>query len=399
VNLRTFFFSFLLFTLAAVPWSGGRVGAEGWEAEGRGGDGAGAGDAARGAAGGEAGEIVRVPAGGNQRGQPILGGDRLDRFRQLAGFHLALLELQGPDPSGDGLQEISGLLDEELIENLNSGPLFASEEFLQERLDAFGDVWGGSAFRVLKLAGSTLTVGIFQLSPGGHGNSVRIYVQNGGRFQLGQVVRRPGIPMLFELPPTGSGAGQFLLAWVGPQSSRGSLALRVDLWRQEGGTIRSVWSTAALFPDELLATGFRVRGQSAMIRYEVRYPGWKPGCEGQSEQEDLYQYAPDRERFILARRRTINGWHRELHSRAVSPLLGALAAGDHGALAQLVPDPAVRARLPKLLEADLACDTPNGPVPSETLVSAVAPRDRRVWDLRFRQLPSGWRLVDAIPVE
>jgi hypothetical protein len=311
------------------------------------------------------------------------GEDRLDRFRQLASSRLALLELRGPDASGDDLQEIY--------------PLFASPEFLQERLDAFSQAWGGSAFRVVRLSGDTLTVGIFQLSQSGHGNSVRTYVQNGNRFELGQTVHRPGVPMLFQLPPTRSGAGQFLLAWAGPQSGRGSFALRVDLLRQQGQTVRSAWSTGTLFPDELLASEFAVRGPSLRIRYEVRYPGWKPGCEGQTEQEDLYRYASDQDSVILVRRQTMNGWHRELHSGAVSRLLHALAVGDQRAVAQLVPDPAVRARLPARLLPGSACDAPNSHAPSEVLVSAVATGDRRAWDLRFRQLPAGWRLVNAAP--
>ena len=353
---------------------------------------------------GEASEgAVEAPSdvleGGQREEAPRGGGDRLDRFRQLAGSRLAPLELRGPDPSGDGLQEIYALLDEELLENLNSGPLFASTEFLQERLDALSEVWGGSAFRVVTLAGTGLTVGAFQLSSGGHGNSVRIYARNGSRFDLVQAVHRPGVPVLFELPRARSGAAQFFLAWVGPQSNRGSFALRVDLWKQEGGTFGAAWSTATLFPDELLATKFDVHGQRVTIRYEVRYPGWKPGCEGQTELEDLYQYAPDRDGVTLARRRTINGWHRELHAGAVSGLLRALAGPDRRALAQLVPAPAVRARLPDGLLPDLACDVPGDPAPSDARVAAVAAADRRVWDLRFRRLPDGWRLVDAAPAE
>jgi len=369
VKLRTRFFLLFFFALAVAP-------------------------------GEAAADPARAPLEGRERGQAAPGGgDRLDRFRQLAGSRLAPLELRGPDPSGDGLQEIDALLDDELIENLNSGPLFASAEFLQERLDAFGEVWGGSAFRVLTLAGTGVTVGAFQLSSGGHGNSLRIYARNGSRFELVKAVHRQGVPMLFALPRARSGAAQFFLAWVGPQSNRGSFSLRVDLWKQEGGTFGDAWSAAALLPDELFATKFDVHGQSVTIRYEVRYPGWKPGCEGQTEMEDLYRYAPDQGGFTLARHRTINGWHRELHAGAVSGLLRALAGADRRALAQLVPAPAVRARLPDRLLPDLACDVPGDPAPSEVRVAAVAPADRRVWDLRFRRLQDGWRLVEAAPVE
>jgi hypothetical protein len=252
---------------------------------------------------------------------------------------------------------------------------------------------------VLTPARTGLTVGVFRLSSGGHGSSVRIYARTGERFELAQAIQRPGVPTLFELPRPRSGAARFFLTWVGPQSNRGSFALRVELWELEGGTLRSAWSTATLFPDELLATRFDVRGRSATIRSEVRSPGWKPGCEGQTELEDLYQYAADTDSVVLARRRTINGWHRELHAGTVSPLLGALAAGDRHVLARLVPDPTVRARLPGRLLPDPACDAPGEPPTSEVRVAAVAPLDRRVWDLRFRRLPGGWRLVDAHAAE
>jgi len=346
------------------------------------------------------GETAGAPAlatleGGQREHVTWREEDRLDGFRRLARSRLASLELHGPDPSDDGLQEIYALLDDELLENLNSGPLFASAAFLQERLDGFSEVWGGSAFRVLTLPGTGLTVGVFRLSSSGRGNSVRIYARNGGRFELARTLRRPGVPVLFELPRARSGAAQFFLAWVGPQSNRGSFALQIELWKQEGETLRSAWSTAELSPGDLLATKFDVRGRSVTIRYEVRYPGWKPGCDGQTEMEDLYQYAPDKGGINLARRRTINGWHQELHSGAVSRLLDALAAGDRRALAKLVPDPAVRARLPDRLLPDPACDAPGDAVPSEVRVAAVAPADGRVWDLRFRRLPGGWRLVEV----
>jgi len=325
--------------------------------------------------------------------------DRLDRFRQLAASRLALIEREGLDPPGDHLREIYALLDGELIENLNSGPLFASEEFLEERLEGFSAVWGGSAFRVLKLPGGTLWVGSFQLTPGGHGNSVRTYVRSSGRFELGRAMYGSGTPTLFKLPPTRSGAGQLYLAWVGSPSGRGSSALRVELLRQDGEALSLAWSTAHLFAGDLLTTGFRVDGERVTIRYELQYPGWKPGCEGQTEQEDLYQYRAASGRVVLVRRRTINGWHRALHSGAVSPLFQALAAGNRAALAQLVPDPAVRSRLPGRLLPDLACDASEGPDSSEAVVSALAPDERRVWDLRFRQRDGGWRLVGASPLE
>lgn len=332
---------------------------------------------------------------------PVSGGDaveRLDRFQRLAAAGLGGLELSGHEVPAAILHELFALLDEEILDSLRSGDLFASEGFLQERLDGFSAVWGGAALRVLSLEGGGLTVGAFQLSPGGRASSVRVYERSGGRAELLRVIAREGAPVLERMPPTRAGAPQFLVGWVGPPDSRGRTGLRVELWRRRGDSVGLAWSTDPLAEGRLLVSRFSLAGREVSFRYEVRYPGWKPGCDGQTEHEDFYRYDAGRETFLLARRRVVNGWHRELQA-AVGGLLAALNGRDEGALAAVVPDDAVRRRLPRRLEPDLACDAPAGPAPRGVAVGAVAPDDGRPWTLLFERSARGWRLTAAVPLE
>jgi len=326
---------------------------------------------------------------------PVPGGepDRLERFRQLATSRLGALDLTGSDPAVEGLREIYALLDDEIVENLEAGSVFASEAFLQERLSAFSEVWGGSTFWLLNLPGGSLSVGSFQLSPGGGGNSIRVYRRVGNRAELLAVIHRDGIPHLSRMPSTRGGQGQFLAVWVGPLSPHGTPAIRIELWRQEGERVRAVWSTADLLGPDLYATAYEIRGQELAVRYEARYPGWKPGCEGQTEQEDHYRYATASDAFILIQRQVYNGWHRELHT-AVERFLGALRRGDERALFALGLTPELRRLLPDRLAAEPICDIRDGPSQIVT-VSATAPGDPRPWVLRFRQTRDGWRLAGA----
>src|SRR5437899_2067537 len=97
--------------------------------------------------------------------------DRLERFRELASSRLALGDLDA-NPA-EAYRDIYALLDDEIVESLASGGVFASSEFLQDRLDAFGDAWGYAQFRLTRLG--PLVVGAFRLSDVGGGNSVRVY--------------------------------------------------------------------------------------------------------------------------------------------------------------------------------------------------------------------------------
>ena len=84
--------------------------------------------------------------------------DRLETFRTLAG---AL----GPAPSEAQVATLYTLVDEEILDNLQSGGLFASPEFVGERLEAFNAAWGGARFRVIRLGRDdgprALTVGLY----------------------------------------------------------------------------------------------------------------------------------------------------------------------------------------------------------------------------------------------
>ena len=324
--------------------------------------------------------------------------DRLARFRALAAARLGALELSGGEPAPEVLAELYALLDDEILDNLASGSLFASEEFLQERLDALREVWGGAAFRVLALRGSGLTVVAFQLSPGGWGNSVRVYGRSGSSAALLRAIQREGVPALHEMPPTRAGHPQFLVAWMGPQSSRGSTGLRLELWRPRGESLDLAWSTDGVTEGGLVVSRFARGAEQVSFRYEVRYPGWKPGCDAQTEYEDLYRYAAARETFVLARRQVVNGWHREFHA-ALAQFLSALNAPDRRALARLVPDGALSARLPARLEPDLVCDGADGPSPRAVTVAAVEPAGGRPWSLVFHRAGAAWRLAAAAPVQ
>src|SRR5712664_1998675 len=99
--------------------------------------------------------------------------DRLERFRELAASRLALGDLAEPDNPAEAYRDIYALLDDEIVDSLASGGVFASPEFLQDRLDAFGEAWGGAQIRLTRLG--RLFVGAFRLTEAGGGNSVRVY--------------------------------------------------------------------------------------------------------------------------------------------------------------------------------------------------------------------------------
>src|SRR5258707_683384 len=168
------------------------------------------------------------------------------------------------------------------------------------------------------------------------------------------------------------GEPQFLAAWEGAPSGRGTRPLRVDLVRAHADDVRVTWSTATLFPDGLHARAWAVRPGEIRLRYELRYPGWTPGCDGQTEQEDVYRLAPAQSTLTRVSRQQHNAWHRDLHA-AVARLFAALAEGDEPSLATVVPDAALRARLPAL-GPEPACDAADGG--RETVSAAAASRGR-----------------------
>src|SRR5881628_3659289 len=237
--------------------------------------------------------------------------DRLDQFRQLARSHASLGHGDAGE-SPDAYRDMYALLDEEIVESLGAGGLYASAGFLQDRLDAFGEAWGAAAVDVLRVG--RLVVGAFQMSDAPGINSVRVYGRLGGEAALLTTLSRDGRPTVFPWAPAANGVPQFLAAWEGPASGRGSRALRLDLVRQQGDGVRVVWSSTDVFPSGLMARAYTVRGEEIRVRYELHYPGWIPGCEGQTEAEDVF--VPARESGTIARRpgRQLNTWHRELRA-------------------------------------------------------------------------------------
>jgi hypothetical protein len=316
--------------------------------------------------------------------------DRLDRFRELAASQLA--QLVEAEPSADAYREIWALLDDEIVESLASGGVFASLEFLQDRLDAFAEVWGGASLRLARVG--DLLIGAFVLDERSDVNSVRVYGSLRGEPALLTVLQRAGRPSVSLLPAARGGA-VFVVTWEGQPSGWGPRPLRIEVMRRDGDGVRVAWSSADAFTEGLLARTWSVRGADLRVRYELRYPGWAPGCDGQTEREDVYRVGPGGAVNRVSRR-DFNAWHRELGA-VVERLLSALAARDEATLNALVPDPALRSRLPADLAYDPACDAREGGTAGEA-VSVAAAADRRPWTLTFRRPGGRWRLTAARPV-
>lgn len=316
--------------------------------------------------------------------------DRLDRFRELIATRVSLAQLVDADAAAGAYREIYALLDEEIVENLSSGGVFASIPFLQDRVDAFAGAWGGATLRVVPIG--PLVIGAFALSGGA---SVRVYGRLRGEPALLALLARPGRPTVYPLPPERDGAPQFLVAWDGAPSGRGTRALRIDLVRGHGDGVRVAWSTADVLSEGLLARAYSVRGAEVQIRYEVQYPGWTPGCEGQTEDEDVFRFDPAAGTFVRARRSQHNPWHRSLHA-SVARLFELLATGDRGGLASLIRDPELRGRLPAGLRPEPACDAADGANPHRVSVAATA--ERGPWQLTWERAGARWRLTGAAPV-
>ena len=343
--------------------------------------------------------------------------DRLDRFRELAASRLGLAQLVDSEAPIDALREIYAVLDDEIVESLASGGPFASLEFLQDRLDSFAEAWGGASLRLTRAGG--VLIGAFMLDERSPANSVRVYGSLHGEAALLTAIYREGRPTVHG----GGGEGApLLLTWEGTASGWGTRLLRVEWLRREadrdgagdqglmfGYAVREtpeLMPLPILLAHELCAAVDRVResgciphlypdGKSEVrVRYEVRYPGWAPGCEGQTEQEDVYRVSAAGVARVT--RRPIEPWHRELHA-AVQRLTTALAERDEPTLSALVPDRGLRGRLPAGLRSEPACDAREGAGGDAISVAAVA-EGQRPWALTFRRQAAGWRLTGASPV-
>jgi hypothetical protein len=322
--------------------------------------------------------------------------DRLERFKQLARQYA-----DAPDPASDGpiLAALFGIADGEVTESLASGGPFASTAFIRERLDAFGDEWGGASFMVLEPAGTargSTMLGLYTVTRGEPRASLRIYGTVAGEASLLAASTQEGIIAVHPWPAR-AGAPQFLASWIGAADGRGARPLHLELWRRVHEGARGIWRGTDLFPAGLRTTGFAVTGGRLAVRYEIDYPGWKPGCGDETEQEDVYSDAASG--VTLVRRRVVNSWHRELQS-AATRLFDALRASDGRTLAELVPDSGLRARLPRDLRAEAACDERDPAAPGTAVVAATSEReDKRVpWSLTWRRDARGWRLTAAAPV-
>jgi hypothetical protein len=343
---------------------------------------------------------------------PSGAADRLDRFRDLAAARLGLAQMAS-DAAAASLADLYAVVDEEIVDSLQSGDPFASVPFIQEQLDGFSAAWGGASFRVTRLPGgpgqAPLTVGIFAVAGVAGSGSLRVYGTGG----LSKTVSHDGAPDIVEWPPSRSGSAQFLATWVGPPSGSGTRPLRAEVWRRRGAEdVERSWSTTSVFPDGLSVSDFATRPGELSLRYELRYPGWKPGCDGQTEHEDVYRWSPAGETLTLARRQVINAWHRDLQL-TVSRFFTALAKGDGPRLTELVPDARVRSRLPVSLRPEPACEAQSPDTPGTVVVAATDERlvadarpsalptlvARAPWSLWWSRAPSGaWRLAGASPV-
>lgn len=322
--------------------------------------------------------------------------DRLDQFRAIAGRYV---EATDPDADGALLSGLFEVADAEISENLGSGPPFSSAAFIQERLNAFSDAWGGAAFKVVRAdQGRTEAglLGLFTVTRGEPRGSLRFYGRSDGRGSLLAAVTHDGHVEVSGWPA----AGRFLASWSGVETGSGSGALHLELWRFSHGARPSrVWSSADTSSQGLRATGFATRHDQLVVRYEVRYPGWKPGCAGETEREDVYRVPARGMGLTLVQRRVVNGWHRELQS-AVTRLYGALVSDDRKTLGELVADPSLRARLPRDLHAEPVCDERDPTAPATVIVAATREHDQQrvPWSLAWRRGPRGWRVTAAGPV-
>ena len=325
-------------------------------------------------------------------GAPV---DRLDRFRELAQTRLTASDLVAGDPARGLYEEIYTLLDDEIVESLQSGGVFASEGFLQDRLDAFNQAWGGAALHVMKTG--PVVVAAIRLADATEGNSVRVYGGRRGEAALLATIHREGNPILYPMPPARGEVPQFVVVWEAARSGRGTTPVRIDLVRRDRDSVRTVWSTVDVFGADVQAWSYVIRGPEVTLRYEVQYPGWVPGCDGQTEQEDLFRYVAACQTFALVRRQVEHGWHRDFRA-LVDRFFAALHAANQRTLEDLVPDGRLRALVPRELELEPACDALEGDPPTMISVAAALGAERHPWALTFRRAGAAWRLVAAAPL-
>ena len=333
---------------------------------------------------------------------PAGAQDRLERFRALGREQLGA----AADPAEHErvVSQLYEVVDAEVLDSLRGGEPFASPVFIRERLDALMEAWGGATLRVIRVPGAgarqPLTIGLYTLSgPDGSG-ALRLYTGVGAGATLAAASTHGGQLEAQAWPAGADRTLRVLALWGGAPVGQGARPLRAELWAvPERASVERAWSSAAEWPDGFWVSGWRTQPGELVIRYPPRYPGWKPGCSWQTEQEDHYRLTAAGG-LAVARRQVSDAWHRELGA-AADRLFRALAAGDRAALARLVPAAAVRARLPATLVAEPVCETPPAGPRAPVTMAATELRDdgRRVpWTLTWARGPAGWRLGAAKPV-
>jgi len=316
--------------------------------------------------------------------------DRLDRFRVLAlGRHR-----RTDEERLDAYREMYRLLDAEILENLASGGVFASREFIQQRLDALAGASGDAEFAVSGVG--RVMVGSFEFTDAPEHSAVRAYGRRGTAPALLGSVGGVGRPRVVLLAAAMGGVPQVVVTWEGPSSGRGTQPLRVEILRVAADAVVTMWSTAGPYPHGLLARSWSLHRGELRVRYELHYPGWVPGCPVQTEAEDVWRVDARRGRFVRIGRAQHAAWHRALQT-AVKRLVEAVERADVGALKALVPSLEVRRGLPRHLAVESVCDAPDDAV-SPRVVSVGARGDEVPWELLWERSGDRWRLIGAGPV-
>ena len=329
---------------------------------------------------------------------PAAAPDRLELFRTLTRERLGAATSAAETERA--VSELYELVDAEVLDSLRGGEAFASLVFIRERLETLTEAWGGATLRVLRIPSAgerpPLTIGLYTLSGVEGSASLRLYAGTGEGAALAASSTHDGLLDAQAWPVGPDRVARVLALWSGPPAAHGARPLRAELWESRE-RVRRVWSSAAQWPDGLWAADWRAQPGELIVRYSPSYPGWKPACPGQTEHEDHYRLAPSGG-FVLARRQVSNGWHRDLGA-AADRVFRALAGGDERVLAQLVPAPALRARLPRRLVPEAVCEQAAGPRGAVTMAATELRDGRRVpWALSWTRVAAGWRLHAATAV-
>jgi hypothetical protein len=328
--------------------------------------------------------------------------DRLDRFRAIAREQF-MTATEAPARER-AVRDLYELVDAEVLDSLRGDEPFSSVVFIRERLDALMDAWGGATLRVVRIPAAgrraPLTVGLYSLVGVEGSGSLRLFVGNGPGASLAAASTHDGLLDAQVWPAGPDRVARVLALWSGPPAAHGVRSLHGELWQaREPDRVERAWSTVEREPGGLQVTEWRTQPGELVVRHQPHYPGWKPGCVDQMEQEDHYRLAADGG-LAVARRQLTNTWRRDLGA-AADALLRAIADADARAVARLVPAPAVRARLPAVLVAEPVCEQigPSGARGPVTMAATEVRDGRRVpWSLSWTRSPEGWRLSGARPV-